>query len=66
MLFKSIFYSGLYFFVLLLLRENRLIFIIYCLRGYGDPNERDKQKVETDVIEGYISKKHAWEEYKYE
>ena len=34
--------------------------------GYGDPNERDKQKVEMDVIEGYISKKHAWEEYKYE
>jgi N-methylhydantoinase B len=31
--------------------------------GYGPPSERDREKVRSDVLEGYITEEHARQNY---
>ena len=33
--------------------------------GYGDPRERERDKVEADVVDGYVSRQVAAEAYGY-
>ncbi len=34
--------------------------------GYGDPKERERELIESDLADGYISEAAAREEYGYE